>query len=104
MSEPLLLGAEAERPGDVLHVLELLPLGQPAELAQDVVGGIALLRLGDERVAVGGPHLLAQGLGQRGATLDVALVGTGGRGGLVRVGHGSVSSARGRQDVVEASV
>src|SRR5215212_8503016 len=53
MSEPLLLGAESQGPGDVLDVLELPSLGQAAQLAEDVVGGVALLRLGDERVAVG---------------------------------------------------
>src|SRR4051812_6220761 len=75
MSEPLLLGAQAQRPGDVLDVLELPPLGQPAQLGQDVVRRVALLGLGDERVPVGGPHLLAQDLGQRRPALDVALVG-----------------------------
>src|SRR5688572_7826775 len=63
MSEPPLLGAQAQRPGDLLDVGELLSLGQAAQLTQHVAGGVTLLRLGDQGVAVGRPDLLAQGLG-----------------------------------------
>src|SRR5688572_7831170 len=85
MSEPLLLGAQPEGLGDVLDVGELLVLGQTAELAKDGVGRVRLLGLGDQRVAVGRPDLLAQHLGERGAALDVGRVGACGGAGLVRV-------------------
>src|SRR5215207_4031163 len=88
MSEPLLLGAEAEGLGDVLDVGELLTGRQAAQLTQDGVGGVRLLGLGDQRVPVGRPHLLAESFGERGAALDVAPVGAGRGGGLVRVAHG----------------
>src|SRR5215212_7462792 len=54
MSEPLLLGAQAQRLRDVLHVVELPALGQPVQLPQDGVRGVALLRLAEQGVAVGG--------------------------------------------------
>src|SRR5215211_5675181 len=47
MSEPLLLGAQAQRLRDVLDVLELPALRQAAQLAHHGVRGVALLRLGD---------------------------------------------------------
>src|SRR3712207_4111356 len=63
-SEPLLLGADAQGAGDVLHVVELLAGRQPAQVGEHAVGGVALLCLGHERVLVGRPHLLAEGLGE----------------------------------------
>src|SRR3954451_10549143 len=107
MSEPLLLGAQPESLGDVLDVLELPALRQPAQLPEDGVRRGRLLGLGDQRPAVGRPPLLAQGLGERRPALDVALVGAGGGGGLVRVGHGIALLRRGRGhcgEAVEASV
>src|SRR3712207_6786155 len=76
-SEPPLLGADAQGPRDLLHVGELLAGRQPAQVGQHAVGGVALLGLGHERVPVGGPQLLAERLGERGAALDVAGGGAG---------------------------
>src|SRR3954468_21949532 len=96
--EALLLGTQAEGPGHLLDVLEPLPRRQPAQIGEHPVGGVALLRLGDQGVAVGRPDLLAEVLGQRGAVLDVGRVGAGGGRGGVRVGHALVPPG------VEASV
>src|SRR3954453_20708506 len=59
-SEALLLGAQAEAPGDVLHVLERLPLRQAAQVGQAAVGGVVLGRAGYELVLGRRPDLLAE--------------------------------------------
>src|SRR3954468_12664758 len=91
MSEPLLFGTEAQRLRDVLDVLELLAVRQAAQLGEDAVRRVGLLRLGGQGAAVGGPDLLAERLGERRPALDVAGDGAGRRPGLVRIAHGLLS-------------